>query len=596
MHGETHTTAVAGRVINPTGPLPGGVDNFAEVMGGGYCFIDKSLLIQEAFTCDKKVMLITRPRRFGKTINLSMLRYFFDNASPVAPLQDIDLKSRFARLLIAQDQQAMQHQGKYPVIHMTFKSVKASTWEDAYELLRFVIRSEIDRHPESKQSDVSGFGEKEQEIWQRILTDKASRNDWQHSLFLLCKLLCLHHKRPAWIFLDEYDRPIHEAYIRCKQRGENIEQADSYYDKMIVFMRGLLGEALKGNDFLFRSVITGILRIAKEGIFSEVNNLGVYGVLDNHFASHFGFHQTEVDQVLTKRNLQHRAELVKQFYNGYRFGNETAYTVYNPWSVISYLGDPTNNPQTYWVNTGGADILHSLQGKYTPADRQAMEALLAGNTVTQDVADDMPLRELEAFSSPMHSLLLTSGYLTASHLRPGVLGKKVALRIPNKEVRTALQRLVMTWFKQLPTNELLTALQQSKPEEFARQLDLFARASLSYFDIQPHEPEWVYHMLLLGMLSHVVTEYHIRSNREAGDGRPDIVMVPLDLNLTGVIMEFKQAANEQELEQAAQKALDQIQANDYSADFVNHPPKGILQLGISFCGKHTCVKHLRLTS
>ncbi|MEM7589339.1 MAG: AAA family ATPase [Myxococcota bacterium] len=574
------------RVINPTGPLPGGIDSFARVIQGNYCWVDKSLLIDDVLQCDKQIMLMTRPRRFGKTINLNLLRTFFDNAVLPVPFQDVDIASCFDNLLIAQNEQAMQHRGQYPVIHMTFKGAKAPTWEKAYELLRFVIRSEIDRHPEVRKFDISGFGATHQEIWQRILANEASDNDWQHSLFLLCKLLALHHKRPAWILLDEYDRPIHQAYVVSKKRNEDLKDDDSYYGKMILFMRNFLGEALKGNDFLFRSVITGILRVAKEDIFSDVNNLGVYGVMDWKFDRHFGFTQAEMDQLFQQRNIKHYLQPAQQWYNGYCIGQET---VYNPWSVISYVGNLPRPPEPYWVNTGGLDILQSLTHKTRPQDREAMETLLSGGTIEKDVSDSMPLRELEDWNSVLYSMLLTSGYVTAASIRDGILGKFAQLRVPNVEVRKVFQRLVTSWFYDTPASALLTALRQGKPQEFAKQLDLFARASLSYFDIKPDEPEWVYHILLLGILSHVVDDYRVRSNRESGDGRSDICMIPVDLNLPGVVMEFKQASSEKELEQAAHRALAQIREKDYSAEFMDHPPKGILQLGIAFCGKHTRV-------
>ena len=574
------------QVINPTGPLPGGIDSFARVIQGSYCWVDKSLLIQDVLNCDKQVMLITRPRRFGKTINLSLLRYFFDSALPAVPFQDVDMPSCFNNLLIAQNQQAIQHQGKYPVIHMTFKGVKAATWEEAFQALQNVIYNEIDRHKELTKYDLEGFGDNEQRQWKRILDHQAQPNDWENSLVLMCKLLCLHHKRRAWIFLDEYDRPIHQAYVVSKKRSEDLKDEDSYYGKMILFMRGFLGEALKGNDFMFRAVITGILRVAKEDIFSGVNNLGVYGVMDWKFDRHFGFTQAEVDQLFQQRGVQQHLQSVQQWYNGYCIGQQT---VYNPWSVISYLGNLPQPPEPYWVNSGGIDILQSVNHQHAPQMRATMQTLLSGDVVRQDVSDSMPLRDLELFVEALYSLLLTSGYVTASNLHQGVIGKMADLRIPNQEVRVAFQRLVRSWLKETPTHALLAALRQGKPEEFARHLDLFARASLSYFDIQPDEPEWVYHMLLLGILSHVVDEYRVRSNRESGDGRPDIVMVPLDRNLAGVIMEFKQANTQQDLEQAAQEALQQMQAKDYSAEFADHPPQGILQLGIGFCGKHTHV-------
>ncbi|MEM7403252.1 MAG: AAA family ATPase [Myxococcota bacterium] len=577
------------RVINPTGPLPGGLDSFERVMQEGCCWVDKSLLIQDVLSCAKHIMLITRPRRFGKTINLSLLRAFFDNAAAVAPMPDIS--GCFDKLLVSQHEQIMRHRGRYPVIYLSFKDVKLPTWLQAYDKIKRMLRREMTRHHELRDFVNEGLEPDEQEVWQRLLRGEGTDNDWRESLKLMCKLLCLHHKQRVWILLDEYDRPIHEAYVRSKQDGEDLQHIDSYYDQMIVFMRGFLGEALKGNDFLYRSVLTGILRVAKEDIFSGINNLGVYGVLEDQFAAHFGFTPAEVRLVLQQRDLAHRADLVQQWYDGYCFGENLPVTLYNPWSVISYLSNPTNLPKAYWVNTGGLDLLQRLTRKTKSQDREAMQTLLAGGTIEKDVSDSMPLRELEDWKSVLYSMLLNSGYVTPVSVRDGILGRFVQLRIPNTEVRKVFQRLVTNWFADVPANALLAALRQGNPQEFARQLDCFARTALSYFDIQPDEPEWVYHMLLLGILSHVVDDYRVRSNRESGDGRCDIMLIPANLNLPGVIMEFKQASTQQELEQAAQEALAQIRAKDYSAEFVDHPAKGILQLGIGFSGKHTQVRH-----
>ncbi|MEM7589690.1 MAG: AAA family ATPase [Myxococcota bacterium] len=292
------------RILNPTGLLPRGMSDFAKMVQQKRCFVDKSLLIQEILHCDDDVVLITRPRRFGKTINMSMLRCFFEIPSNN---ESRSISHPFDNLLVTQHQEIMQHQGKYPVIALTFKDVKESSWQYTYEKLRSVINKEIDQHPESKEFEIAGFGDEERRQWQRILSsDEATVNDWKSSLQLLCKLLTLHHKQAPWIFLDEYDTPIHTAYLQSKKEQEEIDSASSYYNQMITFMRGLLGTALKGNDvYLHKAVITGILRVGKEDIFSDLNNLGVYGVMDDRFSQFFGFTTPEVQQLLQQRKLQH---------------------------------------------------------------------------------------------------------------------------------------------------------------------------------------------------------------------------------------------------------------------------------------------------
>ncbi|MEM7588625.1 MAG: AAA family ATPase [Myxococcota bacterium] len=603
-------------IVNPQGLMPRGVSDFAELVKQQHCFVDKSLLIQELLGYGDKVVLITRPRRFGKTINLSMLHAFFapqeghnghwQQGSAVAQgdskgnrssqqrtqCQRTDL---FGNLLIAQDEQAMQHHGKYPVIALTFKNVKKMTWQDAYMSLRSLISQEIDRHPECKQFEIDGFGDEERRQWRRILSpDDATQNDWENALQLLCKLLTLHHKKPPWLLLDEYDTPIHAAYVRSQKNREDLDAADSYYDQAISFMRGLLGTALKGNDsYLHKAVITGILRVAKEDIFSDLNNLGVYGVMDWKFDRHFGFTNAEVQQLFQQRQIGNHLQQAQHWYNGYQLGRRT---IYNPWSIVSFISNLPQPAQEYWVNTGSTSLIEHLLETSSKTDQQAIETLLLGDTVQRDVADNLPLRELKSLGQALWSVLLTSGYVTAQNTTVGVLGKLATLRIPNQEVRIAFQRLALQWFNDVDDNccpTMLQTLLAGDIDGFARHLNTLIACTLSFFDLAIPQSERSYHMFILGLLSHLSGNYKVRSNRESGRGRPDLLLIPVDMQNRqhpGIVMEFKIADSEDQLQQSAQTALEQIEQKKYAAEFQDHPPAKVLKLGIAFCNKKAVVK------
>ncbi|MEM7589836.1 MAG: AAA family ATPase [Myxococcota bacterium] len=587
-------------IVNPEGLLPRGMSDFAKMVQQKRCFVDKSLLIQEILYCDDDVVLLTRPRRFGKTINLSMLRYFFETLSHDST--DSTGQSRlFDGLLIAQDQQALQHQGKYPVISLTFKDIKATSWPEAYKDLCSVIGKEIDRHPECKQFDIAGFGDEERRQWTRILSpDQAEQSDWKNALQLLCKLLTLHHKQSVWLCLDEYDTPIHQAYMQSQQDKSDIRNQGSYYSQMITFMRALFGRALKGNDpFLHKAVITGILRVAKEDIFSDLNNLGVYGVMDDRFARFFGFTPAEVQQLLQQRQLQHTLTAVSQWYDGYLFGEDRPVTIYNPWSVVSYVANPTRHPKEYWVNTGSTGLIEHLVDKSSTWDKQAIETLLRGQTIERDVADNLPLRELQKFGEGLWSIVLTSGYVTAVDTIQGVIGKQATLRVPNQEVHIAFQRMVKSWLKEIPSNalpEMLQALLAGNTNTFSQKLNTLLLCNLSFYDTAASENS--YHLFILGLLSHLSGNYKVRSNRESGLGRPDLLLIPMvqDARLPGIVMEFKIADAEDQLQQAAHTALQQIEQKKYAAEFQDYPPPRIIRLGIAFCNKKAAVASACKTS
>lgn len=603
-------------IIHPQGLMPRGIDDFAKAMIQGCCLVDKTLLIEQLLHGNDEVTLITRPRRFGKTINMSMLRYFFEK-----PLEseEADTQALFDNTLISQNSTMMQHQGKYPVISLTFKDVKLSTWEKAYDRLCSLISDEIDRHPEAKEFAITGFGDNNQQTWQRILhRTEATQNDWSISLQLLCKLLTLHHNRDnrnslTWtypiVLIDEYDAPIHAAYTHSIERGESLKDEHSYYRCMTSFIRLLFGNALKGNTYLYKAVLTGIFRVAKEDIFSGLNNPGVYGVLDWKFAPFFGFTETEMQTLFEQRGLQQQTEPARQWYNGYRFGQDT---LYNPWSVISFVGNLPQPPQSYWVNTSDNALIHTLLRRADADIKSELLQLLSGTSkhVVRPILDDPPLRMLTGSARELWSLLLASGYATCDTIfRPQDGGALQAhLRLPNTEVKSLYKDLVSGWFAQEPrkqqTAEMVKALLVGNGDVFGQRLQAFIRTSMSYFDVSGDDPERVYQAFVLGLLVQLEQDYRLRSEREAGDGRADVLLIPKQQNQPGIILEFKLAASvwgekdqavvEEGLRQAADTALQQIKDKNYVAEFADQRCSFVLAVGVSFVGKQLATAYERL--
>ena len=611
----TQTNEAQTHIIQPQGPMPRGIDDFVEAMVQRCCLVDKTPLIEQLLHGNDKITLITRPRRFGKTINMSMLRAFFEK-----PLEGSDVKALFADTLISQSSTVMQHQGQYPVIYLTFKSAKLSTWEEAYDELCTIISDEIDRHLESKDFAIDGFGDNNQRTWHRLLNrTEATQNDWNHSLQLLCKLLSLHHNRDnrnpsTWthpiVLIDEYDAPIHAAYTHSMQRGESLKDENSYYCRMTGFMRSLLGNALKGNTYLYKAVLTGIFRVAKEDIFSGLNNPGVYGVLNHRFSPFFGFTESETLQLFAKRELtKAQQQEAQRWYNGYRFAHET---IYNPWSVISYLGNLSDEAQTYWVNTSDNALIHTLLRRADADAKSELLQLLSGSStyVVRPILDDAPLRMLTGSARELWSLLLAAGYATCDTIsRPKEGGRPQAhLRLPNAEVTSLYKDLIDGWFAQGPrkqqTAEMVKALQLGNGGVFTQRLQAFIRTSMSYFDATGDDPERVYQAFVLGLLVQLQQDYRLRSEREAGEGRADILLIPKQPNQPGIILEFKLAASvwgeneqavvEEGLQQSAQTALQQIKDKDYVAEFADQRCRFVLGIGVAFVGKQLATAYERL--
>ncbi|MEM7494824.1 MAG: AAA family ATPase [Myxococcota bacterium] len=605
------------RIANPRGPLPRGMDDFAKAITRGCCLVDKTPLVDRILNGDDEVTLITRPRRFGKTTNMSMLRYFFET-----PPAGTNTRALFDGLLVEEDAATMAHQGKYPVISLTLKSAKLPTWEEAYGELCSLIRAELERHIVTRGVDFSCLPPSEREVYQRTLAGQGTQKDWRHSLELLCKLLTLHHNKDnpnqlSWthpvVLVDEYDAPIHAAYTHSIKRGEDPNDDESHYGRMIDFIRLLLGNALKGNKYLHKAVLTGILRVAKEDIFSGLSNPGVYGVLEDRFAASFGFTEPEARELLTRRGLADRLDAVRAWYDGYCIGADNPVTIYNPWSVVSYLANPTKVPRLYWVNTSDNALVHTLL-RCSDADmKNELLQVLFGSSkhIARPILDEAPLRSLTGAARELWSLLLASGYATADKTERDIKegGPNIAsLRVPNVEVKCLYKDLIESWFAQEPRKEKTTgmvkALLAGNGELFAQRLQAFVHASMSYFNTGGDDPERVYQAFVLGLLVQLEQDYRLRSEREAGEGRADVSLIPKQPNKPGIILEFKLAENvlgqrdqavvEQGLQQTAQAALRQIKDKHYAAAFVDCQCSFVLAVGVAFAGKSLTVAHERL--
>ena len=543
-----------------------GVDDFERLIEDNYYFVDKSLFIKELFDSGAVVTLIPRPRRFGKTLNMSMLRYFFEKSEK-------SKRHLFNGLKIEQYSDCMEHQGKYPVIWLTFKDVKTSAWEESYRLLRMQIMREFERHSYVREL----LFDAEKERFERIRKGKCDLADFMGSLLDLSIYLERAHKAKVLILIDEYDTPIHAGY------------SNGYYDEVINFMRSFMGSALKGNNALQKGVLTGILRVAKESIFSDMNNLRVCDITNDAYADKFGLLEDEVTLMLRTFNLNTFIDKVRDWYNGYQSGG---YKVYNPWSIVN-LVDNKGKFQPYWVNTSSNAMIKDLLKYCTPEMKEELEVLVTGGRVTKAIRENIIMADIEQNDEALWNFLLFCGYLTFEHYRLVKDTNYAELLIPNIEVGTTYKLTFSTWFSEgsglRNYNRMIASLIAGNPVQFKKYFEQFCGESLSYFDTKGTEPERFYHALVLGMLASLMETHYVRSNRESGDGRYDVMIIPHDLSKPGAVIEFKAVDldKKETLEIAAKNALKQIEKNKYESELRSLGLKNILKIGISFLGKES---------
>ena len=552
--------------------LPVGIEDFAEIRQAGFYYVDKTKFIEQLLDGWGKVNLFTRPRRFGKTLNMSMLRYFFEIGADA---------SLFDGLQIAENKKLCEEfQGKYPVIFLSFKNVEGLTFADAQYRLTELLAGEAERFAFLAQSDK--LTENEKSLYRGLTAVREGRyalagEVLASALQTLSKLLSKHYGQKTVMLLDEYDVPLDKAF----QNG--------YYQEMVALIRGMLGQALKTNEFLQFAVLTGCLRVSKESIFTGLNNFKVLSITDNRFDEQFGFTDAEVKQLLTAYNLADQLEETKAWYDGYRFG---AADVYCPWDVINHVdvlrSNPLARPQAYWINTSGNALVKRFIDMADKSTRNELERLVAGEAIEKHIRLELTYDEIDSSIDNLWSVLFTTGYLTQQGMTESGAYKLV---IPNQEIREVYKLQIQEWFKKsiFANTAQLESFWQAFAEGDSEAVELFLNRtlsnSISVFDAKGRdaERENSYHMLLVGLLASKA-DWLVRSNVEAGEGFADIIVETDDLD-AGVIVELKYAPTMAAMEKSCAKALAQIHERRYAEFLRNNGREKILLYGMSFCKK-----------
>ena len=545
-----------------------GTSDFKELIEGNNYFVDKSLLIKEFIENGAKIILTPRPRRFGKTLNLSMLRYFFDIRT-----KD-ETKDLFSGLKIENEKEMMKLQGEYPVIFLTFKNQKYLNFEnleDGIKLLMSNIYMEHDYLLESQK-----LSEFDKDKFKAILERKGSIVDFSEALSNLMRIMNKHYKQKVIVLIDEYDVPIQESYLR------------DYYEEAIVLIRNVLTAVLKDNSDLEKAIVTGILRVAKESIFSGLNNLEVNTILRYSFNDKFGFTEGEVEELSNYYEATDEFESIKKWYNGYIFGGEI---IYNPWSVLNYLKNRREGFMPYWINSSSNDLIKRLLLKGDNSLKLELEDLIEGNSINKVIDDNIVMSEVEDSNENIWSFLTLSGYLKAIKTE-NIEGRlNCELKIPNKEVHIFYENLIEKWFKETLNNQkyntMLKALITKDIEVFEEIFSDFVMRNMSYFDPSGEEPEKVYHAFVLGMIVSLADEYEVKSNKESGYGRYDVMLIPKDTSKLGIIIEFKRIKDTapKTIDEGALEALNQIEEKEYEAELQDRNVTHIWKLAIVFKGK-----------
>ena len=548
-------------------PLPIGISDYMRAQSE-YYYVDKTLLIKEFIDRKPFVSLFTRPRRFGKTLNMDMLRVFFE-------ITEEDTSRYFKdKEIWKAGETYKKHQGKYPVIFLTFKDVKFDSWDATLGKIRGLLQDEFGRHSELLTSDK--LGEYERVYFRNVLQGSAGAVELTAALENLSRMLHKHYGVAPIIIIDEYDTPIQEGY------------AKDFYEDIVGFMRNFFSGAFKDNKNLSYGFLTGILRIAQESIFSGLNNLTVDSVIDSEYDSFFGFTESEVDKMLSYYGMMEKKNELQEWYDGYLFGNTE---IYNPWSVINYIAKGCR-PQAYWANTGKNEILEDVLREATDDVTEKLYALLQGKTVLACINQNVVYRSLTEDPANVYSLLMVAGYLKAvkKELQPdGVFMCQIS--IPNKEIAAVYKSEVLSHLlqegiiTQSSANKVAESLYANDIAKLQNVLTEYMKKTVSFYDAGT---EGFYHGLLLGLVALLDNQYKIRSNREAGEGRYDIGLIPKEQKYPGIIMELKWARNlsKEGLQELSKKALEQITTKHYADEMKNDGVKELLKLGIAFSGKN----------
>jgi len=551
-----------------------GNSDFKSIIENNNYFVDKSLFIKEVIDSQSQVLLLPRPRRFGKTLNLSMLKYFFEISQP-------ENEQLFVNLKIWQTENEIKEKfAKYPVIFLSFKDAKENNWEKCYGQIISEISDLYENN--SYLLNENTLSENEKKIFLDIISGKADEVKYQRSLKKLSEYLFRYHKEKVVILIDEYDTPIQAGYKK-------------FYDESISFMRNLLSGAFKDNSSLYKGVITGILRISKESIFTGLNNVSVYSILDDEFSDKFGFTETETKQIIQDFNVPTEYEQIKKWYNGYKIGNTN--DIYNPWSILNYVISFKNGFKTFWANTSSDELIkEQLKKKDANYIREQFLKLINKETVEKEIDENFVFPDLITDKELLWTLLTFSGYLTSKNKT----GRKTyEIAIPNYEIKTVFQDIVFKWLSTDVNIKRSTLIDTTKYlinnniEKFEKGFKEIIGDTFSYFDVKG-EPENVYQSYVLGLLAIIGDDYIIKSNRESGEGRYDILLIPHDKTKYGIVIEIKQIAKQDtenepdfilRINKKIKEAQKQIDKNKYYMELIDNKVPNIIKLPIVFAGK-----------
>ena len=548
-------------------PLPVGISGYVEAVTK-YYYVDKTLLIRDFIDALPKVSLFTRPRRFGKTLNMDMLRVFFERSAADTSVYFKD------KAIWACGEYYRGFQGKYPVIYLSFKDVKYASWENALKDIAANIRGEYARHEELAESSACNAVEKQ--LYAAVIAGTADEVTLSRSLAVLAAMLHKHYGTETVIIIDEYDTPVQQGY------------ANGYYDQVIGFIRNLFSGAFKDNPDLAYGFMTGILRVAKESIFSGMNNLKVNTILDDRYSGYFGFSRDEVEQMLAYYGQNNKLTEVCDWYDGYQFGRTE---IFNPWSVINYV-DEKCVPKAFWLSTGSNDIIGEIIASATPEIIENLRRLMQGETLSTYVDSSVIYPEVKKNASGIYSFLLVAGYLRCTKILPQDDGNFMCqVSIPNKEISFVYAKEIISRLHPA-TGESTAAIQQAIYERDAaalkKSIEEYLLETISVYDTGS---EAFYQGMMIGLCAILNNRYTIRSNRESGLGRFDIQLQPMEQKLPGFLFELKASRNQKEnLELLAQAALDQIQGKQYETEMRSAGVNAVIRMGIAFRGKEVAVK------
>ena len=533
--------------------IPIGIDDFKKIRENNYYYIDKTNFIEEIGKNVGKTLLFTRPRRFGKTLNMSMLKYFFD-------IKNKEENKKLFQDLYIEKSDFFKEQGAYPVVYISLKGIKADTWESSFFLIKSLISSIYNEfeyiREKLNESQLDSFNK----VWL-----KKDDGEYRNALKNLTSFLYEYYKKEVILLIDEYDSPLINAY----EYG--------FYDEAVLFFKVFYGEALKTNPYLRMGIMTGIIRVIKAGIFSDLNNLKVYSILEKEYSDFYGFTQEEVEKALKNFNIEYELPEVKAWYDGYRFGNSD---IYNPWSILNFIQSEELRP--YWIETSGNFLINDILKNVSTETIEILEHLFNGISMEENISGNSDLSVLMR-EDEISELLLFSGYLTIDEKIGESYEDIYTLRLPNREVKEFFRKkFIDVNFGESTFRKSMEALKKNNIKDFEKYLQNILLKSTSFHDTKS---EVFYHSLILGMMFYLDRDYIVKSNEESGLGRYDVSIEPKNKNNKAYILEFKVTKNEKDLEKESKEAIEQIISKKYDTSLKERGVKEIVFLGIAFCGK-----------